>query len=167
MSTAAKTYTPGDTEREITLTRVYDAPRALVFKAWTDPELIARWWGPKMFTNPVCEVDARPGGKLRIVMRGPDGNDYPMRGVFKEVVVPERLSFTNAAVDAQDQLIIEGFTTVLFADEGKKTRVTVQTRGKAMAPIATQYLQGMEMGWSQQLDKLAELLPELQTPRGK
>jgi uncharacterized protein YndB with AHSA1/START domain len=161
MSTAAKQYSPGDTEREIVLTRVFDAPRALVFKAWTDPELIARWWGPKMFTNPVCEVDARPGGKLRIVMRGPDGNDYPMRGVFKEVVPPERLSFTNIAVDAEDKPVIDGFTTVLFADEDGKTRVTVQTRGKAMVPIAAQYLQGMEMGWSQSLEKLAEFLPQL------
>ena len=160
MSTA-KQYVPGDAEREITLTRVFDAPRALVFKAWTDPAQVARWWGPKMFTNPVCEVDARPGGRLRIVMRAPDGNDYPMRGVFQDVVAPERLSFTNIAVDAEDRPIIEGFTTVLFAEEGKKTRVTVQTRGKAMVPIATQYLQGMEQGWSMSLEKLAELLPTL------
>lgn len=160
MSTA-KQYVPGDAERELTLTRVYDAPRALVFKAWTDPKLLALWWGPKMFTNPVCEVDARPGGKLRIVMRGPDGNDYPMRGVFKEVVAPERLSFTNFAVDAEDQPVIEGFTTVVFAEEGKKTRLTVITRGKAVRPVAIQYLQGMEQGWSMSLDKLAELLPQL------
>jgi uncharacterized protein YndB with AHSA1/START domain len=158
---AVKPYVPGDVEREITLTRVYDAPRALVFKAWTDPQQLARWWGPKMFTNPVCEVDARPGGKLRIVMRAPDGNDYPMRGVFQEVVVPERLVFTNIAVDAQDQPIIEGLTTVLFAEEGGKTRVTVQTRGTAKVDYARQYLQGMEMGWSQSLEKLAEFLPQL------
>ena len=160
MSTA-KQYVPGDAEREVFLTRVYDAPRALVFRAWTDSQQLARWWGPKGFSNPVCEVDARPGGRLRIVMRAPDGTDYPMRGVFQEVVAPERLVFTNIAVDAQDQPIIEGLTTVLFAEEGGKTRVTVQTRGKAMAPIATQYLQGMEMGWSQSLEKLAELLPLL------
>lgn len=160
MSTA-KQYVPGDAERELTLTRVYDAPRALVFKAWTDPKLLALWWGPKMFTNPVCELDVRPGGKLRIVMRGPDGNDYPMRGVFKEVVAPERLSFTNFAVDAEDQPVIEGFTTVVFAEEGKKTRLTVITRGKAVQPVAIQYLQGMEQGWSMSLDKLAELLPQL------
>jgi uncharacterized protein YndB with AHSA1/START domain len=160
MSTA-KQYVPGDAERELTLTRLYDAPRALVFKAWTDPQLLARWWGPKMFTNPVCEVDARPGGKLYIVMRGPDGSDYPMRGVFKEVVAPERLSFTNQAVDAHDQPVIDGFTTVLFAEEGGKTRLTVLTRGKAVQPVAIQYLQGMEQGWSMSLDKLAELLPQL------
>jgi uncharacterized protein YndB with AHSA1/START domain len=160
MSTARQ-YVPGDAEREVVLTRVYDAPRELVFKAWTDPKHLTRWWGPKMFTNPVCEVDARPGGHYRIVMHGPDGNDYPMRGIFQEVVAPERLSFTNIAVDDADQPVIDGFTTVLFAEEGGKTRLTLITRGKAMVPIATQYLQGMEMGWSQSLDKLAELLPEL------
>ena len=158
---AAKPYAPGDLERELTLTRVYSAPRDVVFRAWTDPAQLARWWGPKMFTNPVCEVDARPGGKLRIVMRGPDGSDYPLRGVFQEVVAPERLVFTNIAVDAQDRPIIDGLTTVLFAAEGKQTRLTLHARGKAVAPIALQYLQGMEMGWSQSLEKLAELLPGL------
>jgi len=158
---AIPTYTPGDSQREIELVRIFDAPRELVFRAWTDPQHLARWWGPEHFTNPVCEVDARVGGTLRIVMRAPDGNDYPMRGVFKEVVRPERLVFTNIAVDAEDRPIIEGLTTVLFAAEGQKTRVTLRTRGKAVAPVAIQYLQGMEMGWSQSLTKLAALLPEL------
>lgn len=156
-----KQYAPGDAEREITLTRVYDAPRVLVFKAWTDPKQLARWWGPKMFTNPVCEVDARPGGELRIVMRAPDGNDYPMRGVFREVVAPERLVFTNIAVDNHDQPIIDGLTTVLFAEEGGKTRITIHTRGTAKVDYARQYLQGMEQGWTGSLEKLAELLPVL------
>lgn len=158
---AAKPYTPGDTERELTLTRVYAAPRETVFRAWTDPVQLARWWGPQGFTNPVCEVDARPGGRLRIVMRAPDGSEYPMRGEFREVVVPERLSFTNCAVDDEDRPIIDGFTTVLFAAEGEGTRVTVITRGKAVQPIAVQYLQGMEQGWTGSLDKLAGLLPQL------
>ncbi|MGE5625478.1 MAG: SRPBCC family protein [Bacillota bacterium] len=156
-----KAYAPGDTERELTLTRVFDAPRALVFRAWTDPKLLARWWGPQMFTNPVCEVDARPGGHLRIVMRGPDGSDYPMRGVFREVVAPEKLSFTNFAVDLEDRPVIEGFTTVLFAEEGGKTRLTIHTCGKAVQPVAVQYLQGMEQGWTGSLEKLATLLPQL------
>lgn len=158
---ATKPYAPGDTEREVTLSRVYDAPREVVFGAWTDPEQLACWWGPKMFTNPVCEVDARPGGQLRIVMRGPDGSDYPMRGEFREVLAPERLSFTSMALDAQGATVIDGFTTVLFAAEGGKTRLTVIARGKALAPVAIQYLQGMEMGWSMSLEKLAELLPDL------
>ena len=154
-------YTPGDQERELELVRVYDAPRELVFRAWTDPKHLARWWGPEHFTNPVCEVDARVGGKLRIVMRAPDGNEYPLRGVFREVVAPERLVFTNIAVDEKDQPIIDGMTTVTFAEEGGKTRLILRTRGTAVQPVAVQYLQGMQMGWSQSLEKLAALLPQL------
>jgi len=157
----AKPYAPGDTERELILSRVYDAPRELVFRAWTDPKHLARWWGPEHFTNPVCEVDARVGGKLRIVMRAPDGNDYPLRGVFQEVVAPERLVFTNIAVDEKDRPIIDGLTTVTFVEQGGKTRLTLHTRGTAVQPVAVQYLQGMEMGWTQSLEKLAALLPKL------
>jgi uncharacterized protein YndB with AHSA1/START domain len=69
----------------VTILRVFDAPRALVWKAWTDPKMMAQWFGPRGFTNPVCELDVRVGGTLRIVMRGPDGQDYPMIGKFREV----------------------------------------------------------------------------------
>src|SRR5258705_11639360 len=77
--------------REVTITRLVGAPRELVFRAWTDPKHLAQWWGPRGFTNPVCEVDLRVGGALRIVMRAPNGTEYPMRGVFREIVAPERL----------------------------------------------------------------------------
>jgi uncharacterized protein YndB with AHSA1/START domain len=75
---------------EVILTHIIDAPRALVFKAWTDPKHFAQWWGPHGFTN-VCETGLRPGGAYRIVMRSPEGVDYPMRGVYLEVKEPERL----------------------------------------------------------------------------
>src|SRR5277367_3850317 len=77
--------------RELTLVRVYDAPRALVFKAFTDPVHLARWWGPHGYTTPVCEFDARPGGALRIHMRGPDGGVHVTQGEVREIVIPERL----------------------------------------------------------------------------
>src|SRR5215471_5530713 len=83
----------------VTLIRVFDAPRALVWKAWTDPKMMAQWFGPRGFTNPICELDVRIGGSLRIVMRGPDGTDYPMKGKFREITPPERLVFTNIAID--------------------------------------------------------------------
>lgn len=148
-------------EREITITRTFDAPRALVFKAWTDPTMLAQWWGPKGFTNPVCEFDARVGGKIRIHMRAPDGAVYPMDGEIREIVPPERLVFTNNALDDQGHRIIEGFTTVTFADEGGKTRLTLHTRGAAMVEIAAKYLQGMEQGWGQSIDKLTDLLAQV------
>jgi len=87
-------------EHELVPTRVFDAPRELVWKVWTDPKHVARWWGPHGFTNPVCELDVRPGGAIRIHMRGPDGTVYPMTGVYLEVVEPERIVFTSAALGA-------------------------------------------------------------------
>ncbi len=143
-------------ERHIVLTRIIDAPRELVFQAWTDPKQLARWWGPKCFTNPVCEVDAKPGGALRIVMRAPDGAEYPMKGVFQEVVESERLVFTNIAVDAQGNHLLEGLTTVTFADLDGKTKLTVQTGAVAMVGYAAAYLEGMEAGWTQSLERLEE-----------
>ncbi|HLL26843.1 MAG TPA: SRPBCC domain-containing protein [Xanthobacteraceae bacterium] len=145
-------------EREITITRVFNAPRERVFKAWTDPKELAQWWGPKGFTNPVCEVDAKPGGALRIVMRAPDGGEYPMKGVFQEVVPPARLVFTNIALDGEGNHIIEGITTVIFEDQGGKTKLTLHTGGVATVDYAAAYLNGTEAGWTQSIDKLQALL---------
>ncbi|HXW49973.1 MAG TPA: SRPBCC domain-containing protein [Xanthobacteraceae bacterium] len=145
-------------EREITITRVFDAPRAQVFEAWTNAKHLARWWGPKGFTNPVCEIDARVGGAIRIHMRSPDGNIYPMKGELREIVPPERLVFTNIAVDAAGNPIIEGLTTVTFVETGGKTTITLHTQGRAVVDYAVGYLQGMEAGWTGSIDKLETLL---------
>src|ERR1044071_428687 len=96
--------------RSLVMTRTFDAPRALVFRAWTDPSHIAQWWGPHGFTNPRCEWDARPGGKIHIDMRGPDGTVYPMPGEFHEVAALERLVFSASAADGALQVV----TTVTF-----------------------------------------------------
>src|SRR5579864_4389397 len=85
--------------RVMEMTRVFDAPRKVVFAAWTDPKQMAQWWGPTGFTTPVCELDVRPGGAIRIDMRAPDGTIYPMTGVYKEIVPPERIVFTAVALD--------------------------------------------------------------------
>jgi uncharacterized protein YndB with AHSA1/START domain len=143
-------------ERAVTMSRVYDAPRSLVFKAWADPKQLQRWWGPKGFTNPVCDVDLRVGGSWRIVMRAPNGEEYPGGGVYREIVEPERLVFTNNALDKDGNIILEGFTTVMFADASGKTKLTLKSRAVARVPYAAAYLQGMEAGWSQTLDGLAE-----------
>jgi len=145
-------------EREITITRMFDAPCAAVFRAWTDAGQLAQWWGPKGFTNPVCEIDVRVGGAIRIHMRSPDGSVYPMKGEFREIVAPERIVFTNIAVDAAGNPIIEGLTTVTFAEHSGKTTMTLHTRGRAMVDYAVAYLQGMEMGWTGSIDKLETLL---------
>jgi uncharacterized protein YndB with AHSA1/START domain len=141
---------------ELVLTRVLDAPRTLVFKAWTEPERLKRWWGPKGFTNPVCEVDVRPGGAMLIHMRAPDGVTHPMTGVFQEIVPPERLSFTSSALDAKGNPLFEVLTTVTLAEEGRKTKLTLRAKVTMATPGAAPHLAGMEQGWSQTLDRLAQ-----------
>jgi uncharacterized protein YndB with AHSA1/START domain len=96
---AAEDHASSPNFPELTITRVFDAPRDLVFEAWTDAKHLAKWWGPHHFTNPVCELDVRVGGAIRIDMRGPEGTVYPMTGVLHEIVSPERLVFTSAPLD--------------------------------------------------------------------
>jgi uncharacterized protein YndB with AHSA1/START domain len=141
--------------REVTITRVFDAPREVVFRAWTDARQLARWWGPKGFKNPVCEIDARPGGALRIVMRAPDGVEHPMRGVIQEIVPPERLVFTAVATDADDGPILEGLTTVTFVEHKGRTILTLRASAVAVVDHAAAHLNGMEVGWTQSIDRLA------------
>ncbi len=136
-------------------TRVIDAPRELVFKAWVDPERLRQWWGPKGFTNPVCEVDPRPGGAIRIHMRGPDGTIYPMTGVYQEVLEPERLVFTSAALDADGKPMFEILNVVTFIPQGKQTKLIVEARVTMTTSAAAPYLAGMDEGWSLSLDRLA------------
>ncbi len=140
--------------RELVLTRVFDAPRELVFKAWTDPKHVAQWWGPHGFTNPVCELDVRPGGAIRIHMRGPDGTVYPMTGVYQEIVEPTRLVFTSAALDEEGNPLFEVLHTVTFAEQGSKTTLTVKARVVKSTAEAAPYLDGMEAGWTQSLERL-------------
>ena len=147
-------------QREVVIKRTFDAPRELVFTAWTDSRHMAQWWGPRGFTNPVCEIEPRVGGAIRVVMRSPDGTDHAMKGVFREFVRPERLAFTNEAVDAEGNLLLEGYTIVSFVADGDKTKVTLQTRATGRVPLAPQMLSGMEEGWSQSFVKLAEFLSQ-------
>jgi len=145
-------------EREVTITRVFAAPRALVFKAWTDPQHLAQWWGPHGFTTPVCEFDAHVGGALRIHMRGPDGTIYPMHGVIRELVTPERLVFSSVATDAASKPLLEQLTTITFVEQNGKTTMTMHSRAVAVAEAGVGHLQGMEIGWTQTIDRLEALL---------
>jgi uncharacterized protein YndB with AHSA1/START domain len=143
-------------EAELITTRIFDAPRELVFRAWTDPVRLKRWWGPKGFTNPVCDVDVRPGGAIRIDMRGPDGKVYPMTGTYLEVVEPERLVFLSSALDASGEPIFEIRNVVTFAEEPSlKTKLTLHAKVMRSRPEAAPHLAGMEMGWHMTLDRLA------------
>lgn len=139
---------------DLVITRVFDAPRKVVFRAWMDRDQVAQWWGPNGFTNPVCEMDVRVGGSLRIHMRAPNGVVYPMTGVFKDIVEPERLVFVSSALDDAGNSMFDVLNTVLFAEKHGKTTLTLQARVITATAQAPQYLQGMEVGWSQSLDRL-------------
>jgi len=148
-------------KREVNFTRIFNAPRELVWNAWTKPEQMAKWWAPDMFTIPVCELDVRPEGKLRINMKGPDGTIYPMTGVYREVVKPEKLAYTNEVRDLEGNLLFEVLTTVALAEQGNNTKLTVhEIVLRILSPIAEQYLAGMEIGMKQALDHLTALLQQ-------
>lgn len=139
---------PGKTP-ELVITRVFDAPRRLVFEAWTKAEHVSRWFAPRPLTMPSCEVDFRPGGVFRFVMRTPDGTDYPFDGAFREIVAPERIVFTGTIHEGNTTV-----TTVTFAEhEGKTTLTMHQTY-----TFESDATRGAKQGWTMTLDQLGEHL---------
>jgi uncharacterized protein YndB with AHSA1/START domain len=156
--------TTAPTERKLVLTRTFDAPRSLVFRAWTDPKQLAEWWGPHGFTNPVCEIDVRNGGGIRIDMTGPDGVVYPMKGSFREIVEPDRLVFTSTAFeDDAGHFGLEVLNTVTFAERDGKTTLTLVAVVVKAAAEAAGAIEGMEAGWTQSLERLAAILSKAPT----
>ena len=140
---------------EVNFTRVLDAPRTLVFRMWTDPKHFAEWWGPHKFTNPTCELDVRPGGAIRVEMRGPDGKSRWMPGEFREVDAPRRLVFTTISGDPASPSI-ELLNTITFEEDGKtRTRLSLTVRVLRVAPEMEPYIEGMNAGFTQSLEKLA------------
>lgn len=143
-------------DREIVLSREYDAPRELVFRAYTDPAHTPHWWGPDGFTNTVHEMDVRVGGRWRFTMHGPDGTDYSNRITYREIVAPERLEFAYGEDVDDDPGVFQ--VTVTFDDLGGRTRVTQRMvfNTQAQRDGALQY-GASELG-QQTLRKLAEHL---------
>jgi uncharacterized protein YndB with AHSA1/START domain len=153
------------TPEPLVIVREFDAPREIVFKLWTHAEHLKHWWGPRGFTNPVCAMDARPGGAIRIDMRAPDGVVYPMSGEVREIVPPEKLVFMSAALDADGKTLFEILNTVLFEQQGGKTKLTLTAAVLSVTAEAPKYLAGMNAGWNQSLDRLAEAV-QAQTAGG-
>jgi uncharacterized protein YndB with AHSA1/START domain len=143
---------PQTTEHELVMTRVFDAPRNLVFKAWTEPDRIKQWWGPRGFTTLSCEMDQRPGGAWRVRSRSPEGKEYTSQGVFRELVEPERLVFTYAWVDAKGKPGHETLVTVTFAEQSGKTVLTFHQG--VFASITSR--DAHEEGWSSAFELLTE-----------
>ena len=137
---------------ELVVSRLIDAPRALVFKAWTQQEHAARWWGPKGFTIESCRMDVTPGGTYRVAMRGTDGVLRTKRGVYREVVAPERLTFTYAWEDADGNPGHEMRITVTFDTKGHRTLLTLRQTGFEDIPERDSH----QDGWTSCLERFAE-----------
>ena len=158
------TATPETTEdpRDLVLTRLIDTPRDKVFRAWTDPEILKRWFAPLPYTTPRAELDVRPGGANLVVMRGPDGVEFPNRGVYLEVVPNERLVFTDAYVAAWEPSQKPFMTVIItLADEGGRTRYTARVRHWTVADREAHAAMGFHEGWGRCLDQLVALMATL------
>ena len=148
--------------RELRLTRIIGAPRKLVFKAWTDPIHLKQWWGPRGFTNPLCELDLRPGGRIRICMDSPHFPNHWMTGVFREIIEPEKLVFSSYAFeDASGNSKLEALNTVTFEEFNGVTRLHLHAVVIKATPDLLFALDGMEQGWSESLYKLADTIDRI------
>ncbi len=151
-------------KKELTLTRTFDVPRERLWQAWTDPKELAQWWSPNGFTTPTVELDAKVGGKLYIVMLAGErlgamsGMRAPIRGEFTEVVLNERLVFTNNALDEAGNVLLTGETAVVFEEVDGRTKMTVTTYAEGDGGNTAMMLAGMEQGWNEQADKLVAFL---------
>ena len=154
-------------KNEYTITRIFNAPREMVFKAWTDPVYVKQWWGPAQFTSPFCAIDFRVGGQFRFCMRSPEGQDYWNIGTYTEIVVPEKIVSTMRFSDKDGNVVpsshyfgntefpSEMIDVVTFAThEREKTKLTL-SRNHAIE-LAIKF--GEVQGWNQSLDKFAKVV---------
>ncbi|NJC89242.1 MAG: SRPBCC domain-containing protein [Desulfuromonas sp.] len=157
-----------DVERELVITRIFSASRELVWKAWTEPERMMRWWGPKDFTAPFCKIDLRVGGNYLYCMRSPDGRDYWATGRYRDIVAPSRLIFTDSFADEKGNVVpasdygmdgewpLELLVMVTFEAETGQTRMTLRHIGIP----AGEMREMCAAGWNESFDKLAAGLAE-------
>ena len=157
--TATTTTTEG---RDLIVTRVIDTTPEKVFRAWTEPELLRQWFAPKPWTTPHVETDVRAGGSTLVVMRGPDGTDFPNRGVYLEVVKNERLVFTDAFISAWEPSPKPFMTVILtFENLGGRTRYTARVRHWTDADREAHEKMGFHGGWATCTEQLADLVQKL------
>ncbi len=153
-------------KRDLIITRVFDAPIEMVWNAWTNPEHLMRWWGPKGFTSPVCKIDFRTGGKYLFCMRSPEGQDYYSTGIYRQIVPMERIEYTDSFADAEGNVVPATYygmsadfpeemrVTITFKALGEKTEMTLTQTG---LPDDELY-EMTKAGWNQSFDKLSESL---------
>jgi len=155
MSASTLKSSHADTDRAIVATRIFDAPRELVFEVWTDPQHIAQWWGPNGFTNTIHSMDVRPGGEWDFIMHGPDGTDYKNRIIYREVVPPKRLVYDHVSGPLFH-------ATVTFEEQGQKTKLTVEMlfeSAELRNKVAEEF--GAVEGLNQTLGRLGTHLPRV------
>jgi uncharacterized protein YndB with AHSA1/START domain/predicted enzyme related to lactoylglutathione lyase len=174
---AQQTKTTKQGKSELFITRVFDAPRELVWKAWTEPERMMRWWGPKIYTCPVFKIDLRIGGKYLGAMKAPDGKLYWSTGVYREIAVPERLVMTDSFADEKGNIVpgsyygmspdwpTELLVAVTFKEQDGKT--VMDLRHSGLAGLPGEEIAAMEQGWKEQFDKLVDYLAEIQEGEAK
>ncbi|MEH2155173.1 SRPBCC domain-containing protein [Nostoc sp.] len=155
--------TNAQSEREIVITRIFNAPRELVFQVWTDPKHVAQWWGPKGFTTRVTELDLRPGGKWRYVMIGPDGTEYPAKGVFREIVPLQRIVTSDEFDEGFEKVVNADLPrgivmTAIFEDLAGKTKLTLQIMHESVEDRFKHEQMGVIAGWNSSFDCLDEFL---------
>lgn len=153
-------------ENELTITRVFDAPCDLLWKAWTEPERVMRWWGPKGFTSPICKIDLRIGGSYLFCMLSPDGEDFWSTGVYREIVPPAKIVCTDSFADEDGNVVpatyydmgddfpLELQITITFEEHDGKTKMTLLHAGLPSGAMKDATAQG----WNESFDKLAESL---------
>ena len=170
-----------ESKKELTMTRVFDAPRELVYKAWLDPEMVKQWWGPQGVFIPTCELDTKPGGRMYIVMEAGEelgkfkGPQWPMEGEYVELDEPKRIVFKANAIN-EGKVVLEHTTTVTFEDlpagkagengppshkaseRQRKTKMTAHVVVTKVLPGSEFAIAGMEQGWHSQFDKLVEFI---------
>jgi len=145
--------TPGD--RQIVVTRVFDAPRALVFEAWTRAEHVAHWWDPSGVPLAVCEIDLRPNGAFRWVNRSPDGGEgHTFAGIYREIVPPEKLTFSSPSS-------LEQVSTLVFTEDGKKTKLTITMECASQEERDAMLRMRVDAGTARTMENLAAYLPTM------
>lgn len=154
-----------ESQKEIVITRQFDAPRDKVWQAWTEPEKIEKWWGPRGFTTKVAEMNLSPGGKWTYIMQDKDGNEYPAEGVFREINAPEQIVTSDEFGDSDEneKAAPEGLptgmiNTTTFEDVAGKTRVTIAIMHQSVEDREKHEEMGVVAGFNEQLDKLVEYL---------
>ena len=153
-------------ERELFIEHLFDAPRELVWKAWTEPERVKQWWGPEGFTAPVIKIDLRAGGEYLYCMRSPEGKEYWSKGTFREIIPPERLVLTDSFADENGNIVpasyyglspdfpLQALVTITFEEtENNRTRLTIR-----YASVSASDFESAMSGWKMSLDKLADSL---------